>query len=81
MYLCIVENNNNRKMNKQELKKELINQIFELKMQAKMDEELFYMCSGAGYNPDAINQILDNTNEIRKRIAALENLLNELEKK
>ena len=71
----------NCKINEKELKKEIINKLIELKMQAQMDEQLFHLCARPVFNPKEIDQILDNANDIRKRIAALEELLRELEKK
>ena len=91
MFSCVLKNyyvtlhsrkqKENCKMNKQDLKKEIISQLIELKMQAQMDEQLFHLCAGPGFNPKEIDQILDNANDIRRRIAALEELLSELEKK
>lgn len=81
MYLCNVEIKEvkSKQMDKQELKKQILHRLMELKAEDQMNRFVFTELANENYKDLRMDEVLDFANDIQKEVERLEQLLKELD--
>lgn len=66
-------------MDKQDLKKQILSRLIELKAEDQMNQFVFQELARENYKDHRIDEVLDLANDIKKEIERLEKLLKELD--
>lgn len=66
-------------MDKNELKKQILNRLMELKAEDQMNRFVFTTLARENYKDQRINEVLDFANDIKSEIERLEKLLKEFD--